>query len=165
MNQKTLVLVATIAGFVLLAALVFLPLSTMSHGDMSRSTHAIEAPQGAWLLLFGWIAAGFSALVCFGKADYIGVPEAKSRMLSFLGYKLYGFFAIAMLIGIDMGEHAGFGSGFWIAFLAAIVGAGAVYLTFNEKLAQKLADKAKDLKEQATSKDDEGTPSDDTPAS
>lgn len=147
MNRRTLVLVSTIAGFVLLAALVLFPMMTMTMGDETDSRRAIEGGNGPWLLLFGWVAAGFSALVLMNKADYIGVPEAKSRMLSFLGYKLFAFFAIAILIAGTPHEKASWGAGFWIAFLASIVGAAATYLTFNEALARKIADKAKEMKE------------------
>lgn len=160
MNRRLLILTATVAGFVLLAALVFFSLATRTFGDETQTTKAVEMPQGMWLLLFGWIATGFAALVCFGKADYIGVPEAKSRMMSFLGFKLYAFFALAMLIGVDHGEKAGWGFGFWLALLASFVGAGAIYLTFNEGLAQKLADKAKEMKANATKPEDNETAGD-----
>ena len=149
MSRRMLIMVATIAGFVLLAALLLFPMMTMKLGDETDSRRAIQDVAGPWLLLFGWIACAFSALVFFGKADYIGVPESKSRMLSFLGYKLYGFFALALLIAGTPHEKASWGFGFWLAFLAAIVGALAVYLTFNPGLAQKIADKAKEMKDGA----------------
>ncbi|MDA1195152.1 MAG: hypothetical protein O2894_08195 [Planctomycetota bacterium] len=145
MNQRTLVWAATIAGFVMLGALVLFPLVVTKVGDKSHSVRAIETEVGHWLLLFGWVACGFSALVSFGKAEYIGVAEDKSRMLSFLGYKLSGFFYIALLIAGAGGEHTSYGFGFWLAFLASLAGGFAAYLTFNPALAQKLADKAKEM--------------------
>lgn len=145
MSRRFLLMVATIAGLAMLAALVLFPLVTVDIGKKTISSRAVEGGTGPWLLVFAWIACAFAALVFLKKADYIGIAEAKCRMLSLLGFKLSGFFYIALLVAGHRGDEAGWGFGFWLAFLASIVGAFAIYLTFNEKLAQKLAEKAKDV--------------------
>jgi hypothetical protein len=145
MNRKTLVMVATLAGLVMMVALLIFPIAVTKMGDKSMSTRAIEGGSGPWLLLFSWIACGFCALVCLKKADYIGLAEDRCRMLSLLGFKLGAFFFLALLIAGTRGDSTSWGFGFWLGFVASIVGAFTVYLTFNEKLAQKIASKAKEL--------------------
>jgi hypothetical protein len=145
MSRRFLLMVSTIAGLAMLAALVLFPLMTMTRGDESESRRAIEGDTGPWLLLFSWFACAFAALVFLKKADYIGIAENRCRMFSLLGYKLAGFFFLALLIAGTPHEKASWGFGFWLGFIASIVGSFAMYLTFNEKLAQKLADKAKDV--------------------
>jgi hypothetical protein len=136
-NRHLLVTVATIAGLVAIVALLLLPLVTVGTGEHSHSARAIEAESGTFFLLFGWIAAAFAAFVLFRKTDLIGMSESACLLLSLLGFKLLAFFSLARLIA---GSGPGrFGMGFWFAFLASVVGALAVYLTFNPALAQRLA--------------------------
>lgn len=150
MSRRTLVLAATVCGLVLVLALLLLPLVVVSIGDRSESARAIEGGTGPFLLLFAWMGFGFAALTLLGKADYIGVGEERASMLSLLGFKLAGFFFLAHLIAGNGGKHASWGGGFWLGFLASIVGAFLIYLTFNPKLARRLSDAARDLREGST---------------
>jgi hypothetical protein len=155
MNRKSLVLVAAICGLVLVLALLLFPITSTTFGDETRTSRAIEGETGPFLLIFAWLACGFAAIVLLGKADYIGIGDDKGRMLSLLGFKLAGFFFLAHLIAGN-GEHVSWGFGFWLGFIASIVGAIAMYLTFNPALAAKIAEKAHELREKATSEDDKG---------
>ena len=159
MNRATFVMIATICGLVMVIALLLLPIAVTSSKDFSASSRAIEGGTGPWLLLFSWFAFGFSALVMLKKADYLGVGNDKARMLSLVGFKLAGFFFLAHLIAGTRGENTNWGAGFWLAFIASIVGVFVTYLTFNEKLAQKIANAAKEMRS-----GDDAKPGD-TPAS
>lgn len=147
MGRRTLVMGASIAGLVLVLALLLFPLVVVKVGDHSQSARAIEGGTGPFLLLFAWMAFGFSALTLLGKADYIGIGEEKACMLSLLGFKLAGFFFLAHLIAGTGSKNAGWGLGFWLGFLASIAGAFIVYLTFNPALAKRLSEAARDLRE------------------
>lgn len=157
MNRKFLIMVATICGLAMVISLLLLPILTYGSGEHSQSVRAIMAPAGGFVLLFAWIAAGFGALVFFKKTDILGMNEARHMAISFLGYKLTMFFLIALLIEGPMREGS-WGVGFWLAFIAGLVGTLAVFLTFNPALAQKLADAAKSKEEEdakpAEKKDD-----------
>ncbi|MDJ0521800.1 MAG: hypothetical protein QNJ90_06965 [Planctomycetota bacterium] len=141
MNQKFLTMVATICGLVMVAALLIFPLVTWGEGDHSGSARAISAPSGSFLLMFTWLAVGFAGFVFLNKTKVIGIGENACRMFSLLGFKLAAFFFIAMLI--DGANRGSWGIGFWLGFIASVIGAFAIYLTFNPDLAAKIADAAK----------------------
>jgi hypothetical protein len=149
MDRKFLMTVSAIAGATVIVALVLFPLESMSMGDKTRSIRAIQYPTGGFLLVFAWLAGGFAAMLFLKLNDRIGLSEQTCRVLSFAGFKLAGFFFLAMLIGGTNYEN-GWGFGYWLAFIASIVGAFAIYLTFNPALAQRIAEKARE----ATKSDD-----------
>ena len=138
MNRRFLCMVGTIAGLVMVVSLLLLPMVTWGKGDASGSAHAIENTPGAFVMLFSWIACGFAAFVLLKRSDLLGIGESTSLLLSLVGFKLAAFFLLAMLIA--GAGHGSYSVGFWIAFLASIVGAFAIYLTFNPDLAKRIAD-------------------------
>ena len=141
MNNKFLMLVGTVCGAVVILALLILPLVTWGEGDSSGSSRVIKHGAGGFILMFGWLAGGFAAMLFLGMNDRIGMSDQSCRVGSLIGFKMLGFFLIALLI--DGSGHGGWGIGFWLALIASIIGAFAVYLTFNPNLAAKIADAAK----------------------
>ena len=137
MNQKFLMMVGTICGAVVILSLLLLPFVTSDGGSM----RVIQATSGGFILMFGWIAGGCAAMLFLKLNARIGMSDQACRIGSLLGFKLLAFFLIAYLI--DGTGRGSWGIGFWLAFLASIVGAFSVYLTFNEKLAKKLAEATK----------------------
>ena len=150
MNRTFLTMVATLCGLVMVASLLLFPLATWGEGDSAGSIRAVEAEIGGFLLLLTWVAAGFAALAFLKKTHVIGISEERHMAVSFLGFKLSAFFLLALLIA--GARHGSWGIGFWLAFIASIVGSFAVYLTFNPALAEKIAAAAK--QEEKPSDDD-----------
>jgi len=149
MNQKFLMMIGTICGAVVILSLLVLPLVTYDGG----SSRVIQAPSGGFILMFGWIAGGCAAMLFLKLNARIGMSDDACRIGSLVGFKMLAFFLIAYLI--DGSGRGSWGIGFWLAFLASIVGAFFVYLTFNAKLAQKIADATKgDLPEGGAPKSD-----------
>ncbi len=147
MHPKFLTLVATIAGGMLLLALLILPFETVDMpGDMAdRTIRAIELPAGVALLVAGWLATAFAMFVQFRKLLDTGLKDRTCRILSLLAFKLFGFLWIASLFGGTRGgEDGSHGAAFWLSFPAAIVGALAMYLTFNADLSKTIAKKAQE---------------------
>ena len=145
MHPKFLTLVATIAGGMLLLALLVLPFETidMPRDMADRTIRAIELPNGVMLLVAGWLATAFAAFVQFRKLLDIDLKDRTCRLLSLLAFKLFGFLWIASLFGGTRGgEDGAHGAAFWLSFPAAFVGALAMYLTFNAKLSETIAKKA-----------------------
>jgi hypothetical protein len=142
MNKKFLIMIATICGLAMVVALLLLPIATWGKDEYTGSGRAIEMPNGGLLLLFTWVATGFSALVFFKKLHVIGLTEERHMAVSFLGFKLVSFFLLAMLIAGPLRDGS-YSIGYWLAFIASIVGTFAVYLTFNPVLAEKIAAAAK----------------------
>ena len=137
MNRKFLIMLGTLCGLAMVASLLIFPLATWGEDKFAGSARAIEMPNGGILLLMTWIAAGFASLAFFKKTHVLGVSEERHLAVSFLGFKLSVFFMLALLIaGAGRGN---WGFGFWLAFIAGIVGTFAVYLTFNPALAEKIA--------------------------
>jgi hypothetical protein len=143
MDRRFLLMVSAISGGVMIVALLLLPVESWGDGELAGSWHAVQYPTGGFLLIFTWLAGGFSTAVMFKMNERVGLSEYTCRLISLLGFKLAGFFLLAMLIGGTL-RGGGFGAGYWLAFIAAIVGALSLYLTFNEKLAQRIADAAKE---------------------
>ncbi len=137
MNNKFLMMVGTICGGVVILSLLILPMMV----DDNSSDRVISLPTGGFVLMFGWLAGGFAAMLFFGMNNRINVGDDACRTGSLIGFKLLAFFLIAMLL--EGSRHMSWGIGFWLAFLASIVGSFAVYLTFNPKLAAKIAEAAK----------------------
>ena len=137
MNRTFLMMVAMICGLVMVASLLLFPLAAWGKGEASGSIRAIETSIGGILLLVTWLAAGFAALSFLKKLHLIGITDAQHRAVAFLGFKLSSFFLLALLIA--GARNGGFSLGFWLAFIASIVGTFAVYLTFNAELAEKIA--------------------------
>lgn len=152
MDRKFLVMVAAIAGLTALGALAILPIVS--------DVHAVQQSVGCFLLLFVWFGGGFATILWWNLHGRIGVDEHTCRILSFVGFKLAGFFFLALMIAGTGGP--GWAFGFWLAFLASAVGAFAIYLTFNPALAQRLADAAK---EKTAPKDEPADAAADEPAS
>jgi hypothetical protein len=138
MNRTFLMMVATICGLAMVVSLLLFPLLTWGKGDNSVSVRVIEAPIGGVLLLVVWVAAGFAALSFLKKLHLFGLSDAQHRAVSFLGFKLSSFLLLALLIAGPSREGS-YSIGFWLAFIASIVGTFAVYLTFNAALAEKIA--------------------------
>jgi hypothetical protein len=152
MNRTFLMMVATISGLVMVVSLVLFPLIAWGKGDASGSARAIEAPIGGVLLLVTWLAAGFAGLSFLKKLHLIGLTDAQHRTVSFLGFKLSSFLLLALLIA--GANHGSFSLGFWLAFIASIIGTFAVYLTFNAELAEKIATATKQAETPTSSGED-----------
>jgi len=137
MNKKFLMLVGTICGGVVILSLLLLPFLTMD----KTSLRAINSPSGGFVLIFAWLAGGCAAALFLKLNARVGLSDQASRIGSLVGFKLLAFFLLAMLI--DGPWRGSFGFGFWLAFIASLVGAFAIYLTFNPALAEKIASAAK----------------------
>jgi hypothetical protein len=151
MNQKFLMMVGTICGAVVILSLLLLPFVTWEGG----SARVVGASSGGFVLMFAWIAGGCAAMLFLKLNARIGMSDQACRIGSLVGFKMLAFFLIAHLI--DGSKNGSWGVGFWLAFLASLVGAFFVYLTFNEKLAQKLAEATKgDVTEEPQAKPPSG---------
>ena len=177
MHPKFLTLVATIAGGMMLLALLMLPFEVMDMPGKTpdRTLHAVELPGGVLMLLAAWLATAFAMFVQFRSLLDVGLSDRTCRLLSLLAFKLAGFLWIASLFGGTRfdGDDARHGFGFWLSFPAAFVGALALYLTFNAALSKTIAKKAEEmgagtlpLADDETADDekpDDATPGDKTP--
>jgi len=159
MDRKFLMMVGAIAGLTMIVALLVFTLESQTMGDESRGMHAVQYPNGGFLLVFAWLGGGFAAMLFLKLNERIGLTEQVCRVLSLVGFKLAGFFFLAILIAGTRWD-GGWDFGFWLAFVASIVGALAVYLTFNPALAKRIADAAKEK----TSSDGDAKPADDKPS-
>ncbi len=153
MNKKFLMLVGTICGGVVILSLLLLPLVSYEGG----SARVITAPNGGFILMFAWLAGGCAAMLFLKLNVRIGLGDQAARIGSLVGFKLLAFFLIALLI--EGPGHGSWGIGFWLAFIASLVGAFAVYLTFNPVLAERIAKAAKSEDEPAEAPKDDGADS------
>lgn len=154
MDRKTLILIGTICSLVVLGSLLLFPIATWGEGERADSARAISHDAGPFLLLFAWFAAAFSGLVCWNKTHILGLSDKRHLAISFLAFKLTCFFFLALLIDGPGRESVSWGVGFWFAFIAALAGTMAVFLTFNPELAKRLAEVAKS--DDAPASDDAG---------
>jgi len=138
MNKKFLMLVGTICGaVVILSLLLFAFISYDKSYD-----RVINTLSGGFILMFAWLAGGCAAMLFLKLNARVGLSDQACRIGSLVGFKLLAFFLLAMLIdGCPRGGS--WGIGFWLAFLASLVGAFAVYLTFNPALAERIANATK----------------------
>ncbi len=165
MDRRFLLMIATIAGLTMIVALLVFTLESWGEGEHAGGAHAVQYPSGGFLLIAAWLGGGFAAALFLKMNDRINLSEQACRMASLVGFKLAGFFLIAFLVsGTERG--GGWNFGFWLAFIASVVGAFAVYLTFNPALAKRIADAAKEKMEDKPESDEpsEEKPADDKPA-
>lgn len=161
MDRRFLMMVAAIAGLTMIVSLLVFTLESQTMGDESRGMHAVQYPNGGFLLVFAWLGGGFAAMLFLKMNERIGLSEQNCRLLSLIGFKLAGFFFLAVLIAGTRWDD-GWDFGFWLAFIASVVGAFAIYLTFNPALAKRIADAAKEkMDDKADDKANADTPSDD----
>ena len=152
MNRKFLLMIAAICGAVVLLSILVLPLASGGKGEASWTHNFIEGRMiGVVFMLFGVFAALYSALLFFGKTTVLGMEEGRAQTAALLSFGLAAFFGLAGLIA-GM-ENLGFG--FWLFWLASVVGTFAMLMAAIPALAQKIADaaKAEDAPAQAPAED------------
>lgn len=142
MNRQALTLAAAISGGLMMLALVMLPFLWADAGNEDITFRAAHVPAGVAILIVAWIAGAFALAVQFRERFDIGVPDRPCRVISLLAFKLVGFLCLAVLFsGNPMGGPGKGGTtiGFWLTFIASVVGAFAMYLTFNPTLRKTIA--------------------------
>lgn len=140
MSRKFLLMIAAVCGAVVLLCILILPVESGGQGDASWSRNFIEAHLlGVILMLFGVFAALYSALLYFGKTSVLGMDEGRAQTAALLAYGLGAFFGLAALIaGLE-----GTAVGFWLFWIACLVGTFVMLMTASPALAKRIADAAK----------------------
>jgi hypothetical protein len=158
MNRKFLILVAMIAGLTALFALIFFAYVSQTHesrgGDVRIAVSAINHPAGVASLVFAWFATACAMLLQLPGLDMVRASERHYRVAGLLSWKLFGLLQLALILAGKEQFYGSAGFGCWLGLIAGAVGALAFYLTFNDKLAGKLADKAKEMKAAAMTEGD-----------
>lgn len=136
MNRSLLTMVAFVCGLAALVSLLVFPIITSEH----RSARAVNADAGLFMILFAFGAAMHMAAIFFKMTAKLGVSEGTAMLRSMILFKLVAMLGLALLI--DGPSGASWGVGFWLAWIASIVGALSLFLAENPEVARKLAEAA-----------------------
>ncbi len=147
MNRSVLILVAFVCGLAALVSLLLFPLVSFEGG----SSRAINGGAvGVFMILFAFGAALHMFAAFFKLTARLGVTEGQAMLRSMLCFKLVAMLGLALLI--DGSGRGTWGVGFWLAWLASLIGGFGLFLAENPEVARKLAEAA------AATKGDGGAP-------
>lgn len=147
MDRKLLLTIGAAAGALILVCILFMPMA----GKGEYSQNFIESGTiGIVFLLVGICAAGYAILLFLGKSHFVGPDEARVVNSAFGFFALGAFLGLAaMIAGTD-----GLMIGFWLYWIACLVGGFAMLLTANPALAKKLAEATKEKADDKPAADD-----------
>jgi multisubunit Na+/H+ antiporter MnhG subunit len=148
MDRKFLLMVAAACGALVLVSILFLPVA--GEGEYSRNFIS-GGTLGIVLLLLGIAVSGTSILLFLGKTHLVGPDEASVVKSAFGFFALGAFLGLAQVIdGAD-----GMKAGFWVYWIACLIGGFAMLLVTNPALAKRIAEAAKEKPDAGEKKDDE----------
>lgn len=150
MNRSVLILVAFVCGLAALVSLLLLPLISRD----GASLRAVNQGAGLFMILFAFGAALHMFAAFFKLTARLGVTEGQAMLRSMLCFKLVAMLGLALLIDgpKQYGGDPSWGVGFWLAWLASLIGGFGLFLAENPEVARKLAEAA------AATKGDGGAP-------